>query len=831
MRLLDNFFLGILRWFLRRLVRFQTVPDASAPPSFNPALPVVYALQVRQLSGYLVLEEATARLGLPSPARALQVGRLKEAQSFFYLTRSGQPSPLTRNPYEYADRFKRLVEAAQQDASLEVQIVPVSIFWGRAPRNQDSIVKALLADAWVAPGFFKQTLRLLINGRQTLLKFGKPISLRAEVDAVAGSTTAGEGQASRRIARLLRAEYRRERELVVGPNLSHRQTVVNSVINSAPVQAAIREHAVQQAMPVEKAELAARKMVYSIVSDYSYPVIRAFDLVLTRLWNRIYQGVDVHRFETIAEVGAGAELVYVPCHRSHVDYLLLGYLVHHRGLMSPQVAAGDNLNIPVIGSILRRAGAFFLRRSFKGDALYAAVFSEYVHAVMQRGFPIEYYVEGGRSRTGRLLAPKGGLLSMTVESYQREANKPVVFLPIYVGYEQLVEGESFLAELAGAAKKKESIFGILNTLREFRRKQYGKVHVNIAEPIHLAAELQVAQASGMAHRQFVQHLGRRITERINEALVLNPINLLSTAILGTARQAMDEKRLLFQIDLLLELSRAVPYAERQTVTPLNGEQCIAYAIKQGMIERISHPLGDIFQVPARQAALLTYFRNNTMHAFALASLLAALISRNPDLPLPRIQTIARQTFAFLRKELTMSWSEAQMLDKLSATLAVFEHRQLVQKVTLGGLTQYSPVRANLSGSMGLEALASILRHTLQRYFIVARTLALLPAGAYSAQSLEDRCVLLAQRVQYLHEAVGPDFADRASFGAIVASLLETDLAETRDNKIFATDMLEQAADNADLLLPPDVDQAIRQLASLSGDELSKARDLLPAVGA
>ena len=415
---------------------------------------------------------------------------------------------------------------------------------------------------------------------------------------------------------------------------------------------------------------------------------------------------------------------------------------------------------------------------------------------------------------------------MTVESFQREGTKPVVFIPIYIGYEQLVEGDSFLAELAGAAKRKESIFGIVNTVREFRSKQYGKVHVNVGEPIALQQVLQASLAAGETQRQLIGQLGRQITERINDALVLNPINLLSTAILGTARQAMDENRLLFQLELLLALAKEVPYSDRQTVTELSAEQCIAYASKQALIERIPHPLGDIFHVRPKQAALLTYFRNNTLHGFALASLLAALMSRNPDLPLARIRLIACQSFAFLRKELTMSWNEAIMLDKLEAILEVFETKKLVQKITLGEQTQYSPVRANLSGSFALDALGSILRHTLERYFIVARTLASLPGGAYSAISLEDRCVLLAQRVQYLHEAVGPDFADRASFKAIVSSLLESGLAQTRENKIHATDALEQAADNADLLLPPDVDQAIKQLALLSADELSKAKDLL-----
>ena len=125
-------------------------------------------------------------------------------------------------------------------------------------------------------------------------------------------------------------------------------------------------------------------------------MVRFFDHFLTWLWTRLYDGVQVRHFERVRTLAPDYQVVYVPCHRSHVDYLLLSYVIYKRGLRIPHVAAGENLNIPILGELLRSGGAFFMRRSFKGNTLYSTVFKEYVHSLMQRQAPIEYFIEGGR---------------------------------------------------------------------------------------------------------------------------------------------------------------------------------------------------------------------------------------------------------------------------------------------------------------------------------------------------------------------------------------------------------------------------------------------------
>ncbi len=113
---------------------------------------------------------------------------------------------------------------------------------------------------------------------------------------------------------------------------------------------------------------AARTYAYEIAANYSHPFVVFMSGVLGRLWNRLYDGVELVNFSSLQSVDEGSEIVYVPCHRSHMDYLLMSYVVYHKGFAVPHIAAGINLNMPVIGSFLRRGGAFFLRRSFGGNA-------------------------------------------------------------------------------------------------------------------------------------------------------------------------------------------------------------------------------------------------------------------------------------------------------------------------------------------------------------------------------------------------------------------------------------------------------------------------------
>ncbi|HVL59655.1 MAG TPA: glycerol-3-phosphate 1-O-acyltransferase PlsB [Burkholderiaceae bacterium] len=803
----------LARSALRRLVRATVVAPQAAGEAIDRGRPVCYALPFRQLSALLVLEDEAQRLGLPSPRAPLATDAVHEDGAYFFLTASGQPSPLRRQPYRYAPRLERLVAAVRANPELDVQIVPVHVFWGRAPAKQESIVKALLADSWVVPGTLRQALRIAVHGRQTLLKFGEPIPLGA---IVRGSDE--PGLALRRIARLLRAEFRRERERVIGPDLSHRHTLVNAVIDSERVQQAIGEQALARNIAREQIERTARRHAYAIASDYSYPFQRAFELALNRLWNRLYDGIEVHRFEDARAAADGATLVYLPCHRSHIDYLLLSYLIWRQGLPPPHVAAGDNLNLPVVGSLLRRGGAFFLRRSFKGDPLYAAVFAEYLHAMIARGFAIEFFVEAGRSRTGRTLPPKSGLLAMTVESWQREPRRPLVFVPVYIGYEKLLEGNSYIAELSGRPKQRESLPGLLLSLRRLR-EHFGRVHVNMGEPIRIDTWFDPATAEP-APRERIAELATEVVSRINDAAVVNAVNLVSVAMLATPRHAMDAAQLARQIDLLRRLLERVPYSARLALTPLDGEQAVAYAERTGLLARIPHPLGDVLQVPQAQAALLAYFRNNVLHAFAVPALIACVIAQGRSDSRDALLAVVQRLFPFLRAELFLSWPPERLPQRVDDYLQAFDALQLTRADAL------APPPAGTPESVALHSLAQVMRQPLERYFITLAVLTGQGPGALTPQAAEDLCYLLAQRMSFLHETGSPEFFDRAAFRSIIEALEQLGLVRRTEGRLHFDERLAACAADAEHLLSAEVRLAIAHVTQLRGEDVARAEQAL-----
>ena len=350
-----------------------------------------------------------------------------------------------------------------------------------APHKEDSWWRLFFAEDWVLVGRFQKLLNVMFNGRNTLVYFGEPIRLRDVMDEGLSAP-----RTVRRLLRSLRTGLRAQRASTIGPDLSHRRTLVAQILKTQEVRQAVRQEMQARAVagrPVKRrgALLIARKHAVEVAANYSPAFITFMWLVLGWLWNWLYDGVRfrAHR-ETGGEVGDGAEIIYVPCHRSHMDYLLLSYVIYRKGFAVPHVAAGVNLNMPVIGRFLRKGGAFFLRRSFKGDALYAAVFTKYLGVMMARGHPLEYFIEGGRSRTGRLQAPRTGMLSMTVRSYVREPKRPVVFMPVYFGYERIVEGRTYIGELSGRAEgRRRACSGVLKASVSVLRSKFGRVHVNL----------------------------------------------------------------------------------------------------------------------------------------------------------------------------------------------------------------------------------------------------------------------------------------------------------------------------------------------------------------
>lgn len=439
---------GTLRRLLYLWVRSETINQSSFTLNLDRSRPVFYVLQNPSLTDLAVVDTECTKAGLPRPVLAVSVGSLIEPAAFFYLT--PDPDWLGRQDKRGAPpTLTRLVSALTQNAAEDAQIIPVSVFWGQSPDSENSPWKLLFADSWAVTGRLRRLLSIIVLGRKTRVQFSAPIHLRELIDH-----NKGHERTVRMAQRILRVHFRNLKAAVIGPDISHRRNLVKGLLNQPLVKQAILDEAEREKISPEKAKAQALRYGNEIASDYTYTAIRFLEVVLSWFWNKIYDGIKVNHIEGVQNVAQGHEVIYVPCHRSHIDYLLLSYLLFRNGLTPPHIAAGINLNMPVIGSLLRRGGAFFMRRTFKGNPLYTSVFNEYLHTLFTKGFPVEYFVEGGRSRTGRMLQPKTGMLAITLRSFLRSSRMPIVFVPVYIGYERVLEGRTYLGELRGASKKK-----------------------------------------------------------------------------------------------------------------------------------------------------------------------------------------------------------------------------------------------------------------------------------------------------------------------------------------------------------------------------------------
>ena len=370
-----------------------------------------------------------------------------------------------------------------------------------------------------------------------------------------------------------------------------------------------------------------------------------------------------------------------------------------------------------------------------------------------------------------MLAPRTGMLAMTVRSYLRDPKRPIVFMPVYFGYERIVEGRTYLGELSGRPKEKESVLGLLRSLPALRSK-FGKVHVNLGQPIALDELLRACQPEWRGEAldeqtpppwlgHAIDELARRIVTGINAAAAVTPINLVAMAVLATPRQALPEADLVGQLELYARLLREAPYAPLVTVTGAGGAEMVAYAESMHMLERHAHPLGDIMRMTAQSAVLATYYRNNILHLFAMPSLLACCFVGNATMRTADLQRLVWRVYPYIAAELSLRWDESEVGGVMLSLLQAFGRLNLLSGSA--DATEWHRPASTSVDAMRLWLLAGATIQTLERYYLAIALLLHAGSGAIGQTELEERCHLMAQRMSLLYGIDSPEFFDKSLF--------------------------------------------------------------------
>ena len=737
---------------------------------------VCYVLPSRSITDLMVVDEGCIRHNLPRAY--LNMPGLDEERSFFFLNR---PEGFwgRRSARHTSSRMQRLLDAARNGTP--VDIVPVTLFWGHQPDREQSMFSMLFSENWAATSRIRKLMALLFYPNHILVQYSRPIRLSELI-----RTEADPRVQERKLLRLLRTHNARQRRAILGPDLSHRRTLIDNIITSNAVQQAIEAAAGANGVPRRELVDRARQHAGEIVSHQSYRVVRFFDVLLTWLWNRLYDGIDVHRIGQVKELAESNEIVYIPCHRSHIDYLLLSYVLYHNGLTPPHIAAGRNLNLPVVGPLLRRAGAFFMRRSFQGDSLYRAVFDEYIHLMFIKGYSVEYFIEGGRSRTGRMLKPKAGMLSMTIRSLQRNASLPIVLMPVYIGYERIIEGATYLGELRGRAKRDESVLDVMRATRALKGP-YGRVSVSFGEPLDLSSFLDDAlpnwtDADNVSPGQFSAAAGalsRSLATRINAAAAVTPVNLLATALLSAPRQTMEADQLLRQLTLLASIAARTRIDSRLTVTHLPAGEVLAHAALVVGMEPQRHEFGELWRASEDQSILLTYYRNNTVHAFIVPALVARHIVVHGPSRAADVAGMVGKLAIFIETECFVALTDPHQ--RAEQCLDALEQQKLVERT--GDL--YTAAEGASSNHVALLNLSRIAAPMLERFHIVNTLIEAADAGVGpdTVSDLESEAAAVARRLSAIYGLNSPSFFDQSLFTAYLGSLRHADIVHVSAGRV------------------------------------------------
>jgi glycerol-3-phosphate O-acyltransferase len=484
-----------------------------------------------------------------SAAQVVEAVRQGEAALVFLRMPRTLPSAVT----ELADPFPALTALQREQPSRPIALVPITLVWRRRPKKLRGGVRDFLFGDPDEPGALRSFFGFALHRKQAMIKAAAPIDLAS---VAAEQPEAPAGRIARQVRGALYQHLAREARVVTGPPLKSAQRVIDQTLNDLQLRRTLAELARERGRADESLEREARKDLREIAARYSPLAVDVLKRIVNWMFRRIYDGVDVDEggMKRLAEVGARAPLVLCPSHKSHFDYMVLSVVCDDYGLQPPHIAAGDNLDFWPVGRFLRMGGAFFIRRSFKGDRVYSAVMQAYVKRLLRDGFTQEFFVEGGRSRTGKLLPPKLGMLTLEVEAWLTGVRPDVYFAPISISYEKIAEAGSYQHELLGGEKQKEDAKALLSATKVLRTR-LGRITIRVDEPISLAKLFAERGVDPKSHTQeerraLVRALGLRVAAGINRATPLAPIGLVSAVLLSHDRRGMSEEEVLSRSEFL-----------------------------------------------------------------------------------------------------------------------------------------------------------------------------------------------------------------------------------------------------------------------------------------
>ena len=767
----DNF---PLFWLVKKVLSKVELADeyVEALKNLSDNGTVIYAIKNKSQLNSLIIRELSARKGIPRPIYCHGINmifwqpfpaavRVVFSILFHFLFRKpildvSKKDYMNRIIMErksaiihlgdsefFENRFTReaiinLIDT-QKTLNVPTYIVPVMITYGRRREKEKESLINILFGQTEDTGALRRVLTFLRYSNQATVISADPINLMEFVIKNNGMTAEA---ISNDLRRELIDRIEEEKTSIVGPVLKSREEIISMVLNDGNLNQSLEKMAAHGTKDYDALVKGAEKYIREIASDYNDMFIEIWEIFLTWLWNNIYDGVVVDKagLAKIRNISKKMPFVIIPCHRSHIDYLLLSYVFYTHNIQMPFVAAGTNLSFWPLGYIFRKSGAFFIRRTVKGNILYGEVFAKYLEVLIKEGLPIEFFIEGGRSRSGKMVMPKFGLLSMLIQAYKKNACDDMAAIPVFIGYDRVLEEESYLKELGGAPKTREKTSDVIKS-HKVLRKRYGRVYVNIGEPLYLKSylasqEIPFEDMTLEERQSLYRKISYEITLEINKVSVVTPFSLIAAGLLCHDRRGISHDELMAVLNIFYEYlsDRKVSFAatlvhkEKAFIDALNLFDQSDIISKMGVDEQEQGEIEEIvYSLDDDKRLKLEYYKNNILHFFIPISFVASsLLSSHEDV-IPLNQIV--KDYQFFKR---LFWHEfifddqKDDLDEVNDVLSYLNDRRMISSFERDGQPL---VEVKGRGRMNLMPFAGLIRNYIESYWVVIRGCLYLKTGA------------------------------------------------------------------------------------------------------
>ena len=625
------------------------------------------------------------------------------------------------------DPVQYLIEM-QQSIDRPIFLVPQLMFFDKKPGRSLPNIIDILFGTKENPGKIRRLMILFKNPGKVFVEISEPVNLKTFLALPENQKKNIEYQ-TLALRRNLLNQINRHRQSITGPVLKSRLEMKENILTKERLQNFMEHHSKTRDIPIQKVQKNASDFLDEIAANYNMIIIKIASALITWVLNTMFEGVTVdkdglNRMKSMSQKGP---VILIPCHKSHIDYLILSYLLYHNNMPCPHVAAGKNLSFWPIGPLFRSGGAFFIRRTFKGAVLYSKVFSEYIHNLLAEGFNIEFFIEGGRSRTGKLILPKLGLLSILLNAYKNRACEDMIFAPIFIGYDTVLEESSYLHEVEGKEKQPESLVQVIKA-RKFLKKRYGRIYIQFHEPISLKELLlqygtPIQDMGSKEFNIFCRNLGHRVINAINSVTVVTPHALVAAALMNCSKKSFSFEHLTSHVETYMNhlLSQKARLADTLLVDHVHTvEHVLDTYVQRKFIERITKdkkPGYDdaLLKVNQSKRPNLEYYKNNCIAFFVPAAITSLAI-------------LVKDTFQFSASDLHSDYEFLQYFFKyefaydVDKTTEYFVRKNIKtfidETILMPHPTLPDTYNLTASGFRKLRLFSSFLKTYFESYWIV-----------------------------------------------------------------------------------------------------------------